>query len=255
LYFYNRASIFFYYQALVVLLLKRLKILSFFIFCVAVSLTIVYVISKEPEWVATSTGIDLGKTIIIDAGHGGYDGGAVAEDGTPEKDINLCIAKDLKAFLELFDYNVVMTRDSDKSTESDNGKNSWKTSDLFNRLQLMSRYNDAIFVSIHLNKFTSTNVSGAQTFYSQKSENSEQLANSIHSKIISMLQPDNTREVKKGTNSIYLLRNATCPAVIVECGFISNREELEKLKTEKYQRMMAFCIFCGIMDYNNTLRL
>ena len=235
--------------------MKRLKIISVFLFCVAVCLTFGYVFSKEPEWVAASTRIDCGRTIIIDAGHGGYDGGAVAEDGTPEKDINLCIAKDLKAFLELFNYNVVMTRESDKSTESDNGKNSWKTSDLYNRLQLMNKYDNAIYVSIHLNKFTSTNVSGAQTFYSQKSENSEQLALSIHGKIISMLQPENTREIKKGTNSIYLLRNATCPAVIVECGFLSNREELEKLKTEKYQRMMAFCIFCGIMDYNNALRL
>lgn len=194
------------------------------------------------------------KTIIIDAGHGGFDGGAVAEDGTPEKDINLQIAKNLRDFLEFYNYDVIMTRESDVSTESDNGKSNKKTSDLYNRLQLMQKYDNAIFVSIHLNKFTSTNVSGAQTFYSQNVPKSEQLAQSVHSMIIGMLQPENEREIKKGNNNIYLLKNATCPAIIVECGFLSNKAELEKLKDENYQRMMAFCIFCGIINYSNGIR-
>ncbi len=194
------------------------------------------------------------KTVIIDAGHGGFDGGAVAEDGTPEKDINLQIAKSLRDFLELYNFNVVMTRESDVSTASDDAKGNKKTSDLYNRLKLMGEYENAIFVSIHLNKFTSTAVSGAQTFYSQKTENSERLALSVHSSIINMLQPENERQIKKGTSSIYLLKNALCPAIIVECGFLSNKAELQKLKDENYQRMMAFCIFCGIMDYSNGMR-
>ncbi len=204
---------------------------------------------------ASNNHIDMRKTVIIDAGHGGFDGGAVAEDGTPEKDINLQIAKNLRDFLELFNFHVVMTRTEDISTETSENPNNKKVSDLRNRLALMSKYDDAIFVSVHLNKFTSTSVSGAQTFYSQNADGSEKLAQSIHGKIISMLQPENIREIKKGTKSIFLLRNATCPAVIVECGFLSNKSELEKLKDEKYQRMMAFCIFCGIIDYNNGLRL
>ncbi len=204
---------------------------------------------------ASSNKLDNRTTIIIDAGHGGFDGGAVAADGTPEKDINLQIAKYLRDFLELNNFHVVMTREEDVSTESDNGKENKKTSDLYNRLQLMSKYEDAIFVSVHLNKFTSTSVSGAQTFYSQNCDGSEALAQSIHNRVVSLLQPDNPREIKRGTKSIYLLRNATCPAVIVECGFLSNKTELEKLKDEKYQRMMAFCVFCGIMDYTNGLRL
>ena len=203
---------------------------------------------------AGNKNIDMRRTVIIDAGHGGFDGGAVAEDGTPEKDINLQIAKNLRDFLELFNFHVVMTRSEDVSTETSENKNK-KVSDLKNRLALMSRYDDAIFVSVHLNKFTSTSVSGAQTFYSQNAEGSEMLAQTIHGKIISMLQPENTREIKKGTKNIFLLHNATCPAVIVECGFLSNKSELQKLKDEKYQTMMAFCIFCGIMDYNNGLRL
>ncbi len=204
---------------------------------------------------ASTPKIDTRRSVIIDAGHGGFDGGAVAEDGTPEKDINLQIAKDLRDFLELFNFHVVMTRTEDVSTATDGEKENKKTSDLYNRLLLMREYDDAFFVSIHLNKFTSTNVSGAQTFYSQNADGSEQLAQSIHGKIINMLQPENEREIKRGTKNIYILRNATCPTVIVECGFLSNKAELEKLKDENYQTMMAFCIFCGIMEYNNGSRL
>lgn len=197
-----------------------------------------------------SNSVDQKKTIIIDPGHGGFDGGAVASDGTPEKDINLEISKTLKCFLTHFGFDVVMTRDTDISTESASEKKNKKTSDLYNRLALMKEQEDAIYVSIHLNKFTSSSVCGAQTFYSQNADGSDVLAQSIHSNIINMLQPENTREIKKGTKSIFLLKNATCPTVIVECGFLSNNEELIKLKDENYQRMMAFCIFCGIMDYH-----
>ena len=186
---------------------------------------------------------------MANSAHGGFDGGAVASDGTPEKDINLEISKTLKSFLEHFGFEVIMTRESDISTESGDTKNK-KSSDLYNRLALMKKYDDAIYVSVHLNKFTSSSVCGAQTFYSQNAEGSEVLAQSIHSNIINMLQPENTREIKKGTKSIFLLKNATCPTVIVECGFLSNSAELQKLKDENYQRKMAFCIFCGIIDYH-----
>lgn len=223
-----------------------------FIILSAVILVCVYN-SEELLRVVSGNSIDDRKTVIVDAGHGGFDGGAVSSDGTPEKDINLSIAKNLKGFLELFGFRVIMTRESDISTESENGKKNKKTSDLYNRLQLMNENKDGIFVSIHLNKFTSSNVNGAQTFYSPKISESEMLATTIHNSIISKLQPQNSRDIKKGTKSIYLLNNATCPAVLVECGFLSNNEDLKKLKDEKYQSMMAFCIFCGIMDYHQGL--
>ena len=222
------------------------------IVCVCASLSF-FRIDQTPA-LMTMSEYKTVKTIIIDAGHGGFDGGAVAEDGTPEKNINLQIAMNLRDLLEFYNFEVVMTREEDKSTASDDKLGNKKASDLQNRLALMKKYDNAIFVSIHLNKFTSTGVSGAQTFYSQNAENSEQLAQSVHGMIINMLQPENTREIKKGNNNIYILKNATCPAIIVECGFLSNKAELEKLKDENYQRMMAFCIFCGIMNYSNRLR-
>jgi N-acetylmuramoyl-L-alanine amidase len=108
---------------------------------------------------------------------------------------------------------------------------------------------DAIFVSIHLNKFTATSVNGAQVFYSPNNAKSRDLSLSIQNSIVKLLQNDNKRVVKKADSSTYLLKNATIPSVIVECGFVSNEKELSLLKDEIYQKKMAFAIFCGIEEY------
>ena len=188
------------------------------------------------------------QKIIIDAGHGGADGGAEAMDGTIEKDLNLSIALKLASLMKISGYKVIMTRTADTSTDnSSSGFN--KKGDLNNRLKLMEENPSAIFVSIHLNKFTTSAASGAQVFYSQKSECSKELGQSIQKSIVNLLQPENNRVIKMGTNSTYILKNATVPAVIVECGFISNKAELTLLKTEDYQRKMAFSIMAGIMDF------
>lgn len=200
---------------------------------------------------ADSKNLSNSKKIIIDAGHGGYDGGAIATDGTNEKDVNLKIAQNLKEFLTSAGFEVIMTREEDVSTDGAKGKYN-KITDLKNRLKLMEENKDAIFVSIHLNKFTSSAATGAQVFYSANDENSKLLAQDIQNTIRTQLQPENDRMIKKATSSIYILKNAKVPAVIVECGFLSNIKELEKLKDEKYQRMMAFSIFCGIIEYHNN---
>lgn len=191
------------------------------------------------------------KTVIIDAGHGGFDGGAVAKDGTIEKDINLFIATCLSEILAYNGYNVIMTRTTDTGTEDDLTKpiQKRKVSDLKNRLTLMGKYDNCIFVSIHLNKFSGSAAKGAQVFYSHTTQQSKVLGGLIQSNIKSLLQPDNSRIIKKGTKSTYLLYNATAPAVIVECGFLSNPNELERLKVPKYQEEMAFAVYCGINDY------
>ena len=187
-------------------------------------------------------------TVILDAGHGGFDGGAVASDGTVEKEINLKIALKLKEFLRLGGYEVVMTRDSDVSTDDVETDKiaARKKSDLKNRLK---DYPDAVFVSIHLNKFTTSAAAGSQVFYGAGREESKKLGEDIQKAIVRLLQPENTRVNKKATSSTYILYNATLPAVLVECGFLSNTAELKRLKTEEYQNKMAFGIFCGIMNY------
>ncbi len=158
-------------------------------------------------------------------------------------------------FLKSSGYNVIITRSTDTAT--DNKPNSSisarKTSDLKNRLDLMEKNPDAIFVSVHLNKFTSSSANGAQVFYSKNNDLSIQLGQCIQNSFKNMLQPENNRVVKMGTSSTFLLHRAKIPAVIVECGFLSNLEELKLLKDKEYQTQIAFCIFCGIMDYDKKI--
>lgn len=190
--------------------------------------------------------------IIIDAGHGGFDGGAVTKDGVPEKDINLSIALYLQEYLSVLGFNTVLTRDRDQSLESEglDTIRSKKTSDLHNRMKVMEDTDNSIFISIHQNIYTQEKYSGIQVFYSPKSvEESSALASSIQQTVVGTLQPDNTRQIKECGTSVYLIYNAVKPAVLVECGFLSNFEEAEKLKTKNYQKKMAFCIAMGIQNY------
>ena len=190
--------------------------------------------------------------IIIDAGHGGFDGGAVATDGTVEKDINLKISLYLQEYLELSGFSTVLTRFDDTSLE-DEGLNTIrqkKTSDIHNRLKLMDDTKNALFISIHQNKYHIEKYRGLQVFYSpENSEESSELARNIQENVTEILQPDNERQIKKCGTSVYLIYNAVKPAVLVECGFLSNYEETQLLKTDAYQRKIAYCIATGVQDY------
>ena len=191
------------------------------------------------------------SVVLANSAHGGFDGGASAADGTVEKDINLSIAQKVAAILKFNGYNVIMTRTEDTGTE-DNESDAIakrKKSDLNNRLQIMKDNSDAIYVSIHLNKFTTSAASGAQVFYTKNYKEANELANLVQTSIVKLLQPDNTRVVKQGTDSTFLLKNAAVPAIIVECGFLSNKQDLEKLKSDDYQSQMAFAICGGILNF------
>lgn len=203
------------------------------------------------EYITAWNAVKERQVIILDAGHGGFDGGAVASDGTVEKDINLKIALTLKDFLKQGGFEVIMTRESDVSTDDVETDKiaTRKKSDLKNRLGLMKDNPNAVFVSIHLNKFTTSAANGSQVFYSAEREESKVLGDCIQKSIVQLLQPENTRVNKQATSSTYLLYNATVPAVLVECGFLSNSAELKRLKDEEYQKKMAFSIFCGIVSF------
>lgn len=224
------------------------------IFCVLLSLLVLFVsliTIDNGDFIYTSAQISDVKTVIIDAGHGGFDGGAVAPDGTVEKDINLKISNLISEMLKTAGYKVILTREADVSTDDVETDTIAirKKSDLKNRLKLMKDYPDAIFVSIHLNKFTTSAARGSQVFYNGKISESKQLGECIQNSIVNLLQPENNRVNKQATSSTYLLYNATLPAVLVECGFLSNKAELELLKNENYQKKMALCCFLGITDY------
>lgn len=191
------------------------------------------------------------NTIIIDAGHGSPDGGTSANDGTLEKDINLQIAHKLNNILQSMGYQTVMTRSDDNSIHDDSANTirQKKVSDLKNRLDIINNTDNAIFVSIHQNHYSDPDYSGAQVFYSKNNPHSKELAESIRYPIISYLQTDNSREIKKSGSEIYLLNNAQIPAVMVECGFLSNSSETEKLKDNDYQQRLSFSIAVGIADF------
>ena len=189
--------------------------------------------------------------IIIDAGHGGEDGGAVGIDGTAEKDLNLSISLKLNEILSAMGYQTRMVRTTDTSIHNADADSvrERKVSDIHNRAAIMNEYENCIYVSIHQNKYSGSSIWGAQTFYSPNNEESKELAQLIQSSIANNVQPDNKRVIKQSGTNIYVLYNATKPAVMVECGFVSNANELEQLKDEEYQNKMAFAISNGIINY------
>ena len=190
---------------------------------------------------------------MANSGHGGFDGGAVADDGTLEKDINLKIARILGEFCSLGGFQVIMTRTDNNGIEKDDTDTiaNRKKSDMRRRLNIISENPDALFLSIHLNKFPSSSAKGSQVFYSRNNPLSLNLAENIQKSIVSRLQSDNSRLIKKADNTIFLLKNSNIPSVIVECGFLSNQEELSLLKNSEYQAKIAFSIYCGLLDYYN----
>lgn len=189
-------------------------------------------------------------TVVLDAGHGGEDGGAVSASGIYEKDINLAIAMQVKALLEANGVPVVMTRETDILLYDRNVdyRGRKKALDLAARRQIAEETPDAIFVSIHMNSYPLSQYSGLQVWYSPNHEHSQTIAETIQSTVQNNLQPENDRQIKSATSSIYLLHHLTCPAVLVECGFLSNPEEAEKLNTPAYQEQLAFLIFLSIME-------
>lgn len=200
-----------------------------------------------------SGAVENKPVIVLDAGHGGMDGGAVS-GGIRESEINLAIAEKARKMLTLLGYRVVMTRETDTLLADENAKTvrQQKRSDLENRLKIMAGTPGAVGVSIHQNHFSQSYVHGAQVFYG-KAEGSERLAELIQKNIAGHLQTDNRRRIKEADSSLYILCNNTGnPAVMVECGFLSNPQDAENLQREQYQGMLAFLIAASLMEYETA---
>lgn len=189
-------------------------------------------------------------TVVVDAGHGGEDGGATGVHGELEKDINLAIALELQRLLEQHQFQVVMVRDWDTDLSDQNLPTvaQRKRSDLQRRLRLVEESGGCVLLSIHQNFFTESQYSGAQVFYSANDPRGEALAEAIRASIVETLQPENTRQNKVG-EGVYLLEQCQVPAVLVECGFLSNPEEAAALADPDYQKRMAQAIYNGLVRY------
>lgn len=188
-------------------------------------------------------------TIVIDAGHGGADGGAVGVTGVLEKDINLEIAKELSSLLELCGFDTVLTRQSDVMLSDEGLKNGKKTSDLNNRVKIAKSTALPVFISIHQNKFPLEKYKGLQVWYSKNNTDSAVLAEKIQNNTVLYLQKDNNRKVKQAGRNIFVLHKLNCPAVLVECGFLSNPEEEKLLCDRQYRRKIAFILFASVSEY------
>lgn len=231
-------------------------ILGFMLFCLVLALTaaLIFLITsaayrKDAETVPTSAHVP--KTVIIDAGHGGEDGGAVGVNGTLEKDVNLDISKTLADMLKLFGYDVIMTRTEDILLYDRNAdyKGHKKSLDLRARLEIAKKHPDAPFVSIHMNSFGSPKYSGLQVYYSKNAGGSRDLAECIQSGVRNALQADNDRKIKPAGSSIYLLDRAPGVAVLAECGFLSNAEECSLLSESDYRKKLSFVLSLAVSDY------
>ncbi|MGL4452889.1 MAG: N-acetylmuramoyl-L-alanine amidase CwlD [Sarcina sp.] len=191
------------------------------------------------------------KVVLIDAGHGGVDGGAVAKNGTIEKDINLQISLALKEKLEKAGYKVFMTRESDTGLYTE-GKTirEKKTEDLANRVKMKKSTGAQVFISIHQNMFPEAKYSGTQVWYSPNSNDSKEFANIIQNAAKQKLGQESKREAKDAKTQFRVLRNSPdAAAVIVECGFLSNFEECQKLSSKEYQDKLAQLLKESIDEY------
>ena len=219
----------------------------------AIFLLFVYIMGACAESFVFSQRVSLpcyGKKIVLDAGHGEPDGGAVGKSGIKEQELNLKIAKILQGLLEQCGMEVVMTRADEQGIyDSDGTIRQKKRSDMTNREKLMNNSDADMFLSIHMNKFTDSKYSGPQVFYSPNNDESKALAQLLQEELIAVLKPESQREIKKATNDIYLLKKAKIPSALAECGFLSNPQEEEKLKNEDYQKSIAWAIYCGVIKY------
>ena len=198
----------------------------------------------EENVVSASSGkISENNIILLDAGHGGEDGGAIGVGGIIEKDMNLAITLKTAAFFEFFGYEIELTRENDEMTCDKNIKNQRerKVSDIKNRLKQMEKSPCVCSISIHQNIFGGE-AKGAQIFYGKNNPESKLIAETLQSGISSLLQPENNRVIKEASDDIYILYHTEKPAVMVECGFISNSSEAALLTDDNYQNKMAFAI-------------
>ena len=199
------------------------------------------VVNKEPS--------HSPKTVILDAGHGGEDGGASSADGMLEKDLNLALVLTMRDILAANGVEVILTRDTDTLLydRNVNFEGRKKKLDADARLKIAKETADAVFVSIHMNTYPLPSCQGVQVWYSANNEASKEVATSVRNVTQELLQPENDREIKKSGSNVYILRHIECPAILIECGFLSSPEEAALLADASYRQQLALVLCMGIL--------
>lgn len=230
-------------------------------FFAVITIFLAYSVSVITERSDVDTSVAPSSTdivVVIDPGHGGEDGGAVSADGTVEKELNLAFSKNIKAICDVLGIKTILTRDTDvmlydKYSELNDYTGKKKVYDLKNRIRFTSEAGDkTVFVGIHMNKFSDPRFSGTQVYYSPNNADSERLANTVKNTITRAIQPSNKREIKKAGSSIFLLKRLKVPAVLIECGFLSNETETALLKSTEYKKEFSLATAVAIGEFSAT---
>ena len=241
---------------------RKFKVLAAIIIIlgIVIGVCFFYLISQNRASVFSENADQI--TIVLDPGHGGFDGGAVSKDGTSEKDINLKIALELRDIMKEYPIEVVMTREVDEALKCEGLEVGSKAMDLRRRKEIIEENNADLTISIHLNSYPSDElVYGAQVFYSKREQKRttkdecEQLSKTYAENIQKSLEiniPDGRERKAMAKNDTYLFKNIDTPIILVECGFLSNHDECNNLKRAEYQRLLAETIWEGI---NTSLQL
>lgn len=198
-------------------------------------------LDRETKETAAAAGAKEKQVVVVDAGHGGFDSGKVGVNQALEKDLNLQIANKVKTMLEKQGIKVIMTRKDENSLASS------KVEDMKTRVSVINEEKPSLAVSIHQNSYTQESIHGAQVFYFTHSQEGEKSAKIMQEALLAA-DPENTRQAK-ANDTYYMLKKTNSPVIIVECGFLSNRAEADKLTTEEYQNALTEAICKGVQDY------
>ena len=220
--------------------MKRDLLLLFLCLCI---LGVASWLGRDRVVSVSAPSLNGGRILILDAGHGGEDGGASTASGSKESDINLNIVLKTEALMAFLGVQTELTRDQDRSMHSEGAStlHEKKVSDLKNRVELINSIPDAMLISVHQNFFTDPRYSGAQVFYTV-GDVSRQWGEGTQVVLRQLLDPDNDRAAKSVPDTVYLFSHIACPAILVECGFLSNGEESSLLLTETYQRKISLAL-------------
>lgn len=236
--------------------MKKLVWEKLFALGVVASLTLIMAGGRLAQWGSRQQALAPARLpqrqLVLDAGHGGEDGGAISITGVSESQINLAVTLKLDQLLGLYGLSPVVLREEDRSLHDDTAKTirEKKVSDLHNRVSTIESIENALVVSIHQNTFSNPVYHGAQVFF-RAGEESRELADAVQNALREALEPENRRKAAKIPDSVYLMKHITCPAILVECGFLSNAAEEAKLRSGGYQTQLSLCLVSGILRYEN----
>lgn len=236
-----------------VLYIRKRSIRSICLLLVCLCFVLVFWLTNQitPLQVFNPTETNSQQIVIIDAGHGGVDGGAISLSGTKESDINLNIALRLDSLMHFCGAQTILTREDDRSLHDDSASTirQKKVSDLHNRVAMIENEEDPLLISIHQNSFPGEQCKGLQTFY--RDEESIPLAQNIQDSMHLFFDDENHRKPMEISDSVYLMKHITCKAVLVECGFLSNYADDKRLQEELYQKQVVIAITAAYCEQMN----